>query len=65
MDLSVIRSWLGHVRLDTTAHYARLTALDKREALDQFFTLGKLFLRDPNLQGQRQDQSLLNWLASL
>ena len=65
VDLSVIRSWLGHVRLDTTAHYARLTALDKRQALDQFFTLGKLFLRDAALAEQQHDQELLHWLASL
>lgn len=64
VDLSVIRSWLGHVSLETTAHYARMTALDKREALDRFFSLGKLFVREDAPQWDR-DPALLKWLASL
>ena len=65
VDLSVIRSWLGHVSLETTAHYARMTALDKREALDRFFTLGKVLARDDATARWDRDPALLEWLASL
>lgn len=65
VDLSVIRSWLGHVSLHTTAHYARMTALDKREALDRFATLGKLFVRDDVPAAWHRDPATQDWLASL
>ena len=35
VDVTVIRSWLGHVSLDTTNHYARATLETKRKALEQ------------------------------
>jgi hypothetical protein len=33
--VTVIRSWLGHVSLDTTNHYARANLETKRQALQQ------------------------------
>ena len=33
VDITVIRSWLGHVSLDTTNHYAQANLETKRKAL--------------------------------
>jgi len=65
VPLSIIRSWLGHIRLDTTAHYARMTALDKRESLDRFLELGRVFRCDGQSPDWQQDPALLRWLESL
>ena len=35
VDVTVIRNWLGHARLDTTNHYARANLETKRKALEQ------------------------------
>jgi site-specific recombinase XerD len=35
VDLTVIRSWLGHVNLDTTHHYLEADVEMKRRALEQ------------------------------
>jgi site-specific recombinase XerD len=35
VDITVIRSWLGHVSLDTTNHYAQANLETKRKALEQ------------------------------
>jgi site-specific recombinase XerD len=35
VDVTVIRSWLGHVSLNTTNHYARANIETKRKALEQ------------------------------
>jgi hypothetical protein len=35
VDVTVIRSWLGHARLDTTNHYARASIETKRQALER------------------------------
>jgi len=34
VDITVIRSWLGHVSLDTTNHYAKANLETKRKALE-------------------------------
>lgn len=34
VDLTVIRSWLGHVNLNTTHHYLEADVEMKRKALD-------------------------------
>lgn len=65
VDISVIRSWLGHVRLDTTCLYARLTALDKRDALEKFLSLGKVFSAQPDSTAWQADRALIEWLDSL
>jgi len=35
VDVTVIRSWLGHARLDTTNRYARADLETKRKALEK------------------------------
>jgi hypothetical protein len=35
VDVTVIRSWLGHVSLDTTNHYAQANQETKRKALER------------------------------
>jgi site-specific recombinase XerD len=61
VDVTVIRSWLGHSHLDTTNHYARANLETKRKALEQI---------DPKLRPSKpprwkRDADLLTWLDSL
>jgi site-specific recombinase XerD len=61
VDVTVIRSWLGHAHLDTTNHYAQANLETKRKALEQ---------ADPSLRGSKpprwkRDSDLLAWLDSL
>jgi site-specific recombinase XerD len=61
VDVTVIRNWLGHTRLDTTNHYARANLETKRRALEQV---------DPTTKPGRpprwkRDPELLTWLDSL
>jgi site-specific recombinase XerD len=61
VDVTVIRSYLGHVRLDTTNHYARANLETKRKALEQV---------DPSTKPGRpprwkRNPELLTWLESL
>jgi len=61
VDVTVIRNWFGHARLDTTNHYARANLETKRKALDQV---------DPATRPGRpprwkRDPDLLTWLDSL
>lgn len=61
VDVTVIRSWLGHVSLDTTNHYARANLETKRKALEQVgvhATPG----RQPSW---KRDTSVLAWLDTL
>jgi site-specific recombinase XerD len=61
VDVTVIRSWLGHVSLDTTNHYAQANLETKRQALER--------LESPSRTAKRpswkQDQSVLAWLDTL
>ena len=61
VDITVIRSWLGHVSLDTTNHYAQANLETKRLALER--------LESPSRSGKRpswkQDRSVLAWLDTL
>jgi hypothetical protein len=61
VDITVIRSWLGHVSLDTTNHYAQANLETKRLALER--------LEIPSPQGKRpswkEDQSVLAWFDAL
>jgi site-specific recombinase XerD len=61
VDITVIRSWLGHVSLDTTNHYAQANLQTKRQALER--------LESPSRPAKRpswkQDQSILAWLDAL
>jgi site-specific recombinase XerD len=61
VDVTVIRNWLGHARLDTTNHYARANLETKRKALEQI---------DPSTKPGRpprwrRNPDLLTWLDSL
>ena len=61
VDVTVIRNWLGHARLDTTNHYARANLETKRRALEQV---------DPSTKPGRpprwkRNPELLAWLSSL
>jgi site-specific recombinase XerD len=61
VDVTVIRNWFGHARLDTTNHYARANLETKRKALDQV---------DPSTKPGRparwkRNPELLAWLDSL
>jgi site-specific recombinase XerD len=61
VDVTVIRSWLGHVSLDTTNHYARANLETKRKALEK--------VAAPAIPGDqpswKRDASLLAWLDTL
>jgi site-specific recombinase XerD len=61
VDVTVIRNWLGHARLDTTNHYARANLETKRRALEQVDPMTKPG-RPPRW---RRDPELLTWLDSL
>src|SRR5439155_9672996 len=61
VDVTVIRSWLGHAQLDTTNRYAQASLETKRKALEQV---------DPKLRPAKpprwkRDTDLLAWLDSL
>lgn len=49
VDITVIRSWLGHVSLDTTKHYAANLETKRKEALERL----------ANSSGER-----IGWLCS-
>lgn len=61
VDITVIRSWLGHVSLDTTNHYAQANLETKRMALEQVGVpaAGNCPARWKN------DANLLAWLDTL
>lgn len=61
VDIAIIRSWLGHASIDTTARYAQANLETKRRALER--------IKSP-MQGRcsprwRRDADLLQWLDSL
>lgn len=61
VDVTVIRSWLGHVSLDTTNHYAQANLETKRKALERVGAPGK----GKKLPSWKRDASVLAWLDSL
>lgn len=61
VDVTVIRSWLGHVSLDTTNHYAQANLETKRQALDRLETSS----RPGKPPSWKQDKSVLAWLDTL
>ncbi len=61
VDVTVIRSWLGHVSLDTTNHYARANLETKRKALEQV-SVPETPGRQPSW---KRDTSVLAWLDTL
>lgn len=64
VDVNVIRSWLGHVNLETTNRYAEITVRMKAKALALCdpVALDPAHPRKPTWQ---QDAAMLDWLASL
>lgn len=60
-DVTVIRSWLGHVSLDTTNHYAQANLDTKRAALERL-DRSSIMKKPPRW---KRDEGLLAWLDSL
>ena len=61
VDVTVIRSWLGHASLDTTNRYARADLETKRKALEK--VEGSAKLGKPSRW--KRDAELMAWLDSL
>jgi site-specific recombinase XerD len=61
VDIAVIRSWLGHASIDTTAHYAQANLETKRSALQRVTPPGQR-QRSPSW---RHSTDVLTWLDSL
>jgi len=61
VDITVIRSWLGHASLDTTNHYAKANMETKRKALEQLAAP----VMTGHLSSWKHDTSLLAWLDTL
>lgn len=61
VDVTVIRSWLGHEKLDTTNIYARANIETKRKALEKVNGSRRLD-RPPRW---KREAELLSWLDSL
>jgi site-specific recombinase XerD len=61
VDVTVIRSWLGHVHLDTTNQYAQASLEMKRKALEQVDSK----LRPTKPPHWKRDADLTAWLDSL
>lgn len=63
VDVNVIRSWLGHVSLDTTNLYAEINLRMKQDALN--ICVPPVSSADPARAKWRDDETLLKWLQSL
>ena len=61
VDITVIRSWLGHVSLDTTNHYAQADLAAKRKALEQVGIPPASTAPSP----WKKDAGVLAWLDAL
>jgi site-specific recombinase XerD len=61
VDITVIRSWLGHASLDTTNHYAQANLETKRKALEQVDAR----LRPKKPPRWKREADLITWLDSL
>ena len=65
VDVNVIRSWLGHVSLETTNRYAEITAATKQEALQACEASLGTSEGFPRAPVWRSDDAILKWLDSL
>ena len=63
VELNLIRSWLGHVSLETTQRYAEIDLAQKRRALDAVTPVGELDLHTTVPDAQKE--SILVWLERL
>jgi len=64
VEINVIRSWLGHVNLDTTNRYAEVTTRMKAAALEACKPPDVDVTCHKNVRW-REDADLLKWLDSL
>lgn len=64
-DINVVRSWLGHVSLDTTNRYAEITLRTKQAAVLACLPPVDSASVCPASVGWRQDEELMKWLQSL
>jgi site-specific recombinase XerD len=65
VEVNVIRSWLGHVSLDTTNRYAELTLRAKAEALRTCEVGSGISAVSRARAAWKDDKTLLEWLSSL
>ena len=65
VEVNVIRGWLGHVSLDTTNRYAEITTRMKEAALRLCEPVVEDTASLRRTPVWRDDQALLQWLASL
>jgi integrase/recombinase XerC len=61
VNITIIRSWLGHVSLDTTNHYAQANLETKRKALEQVGAP----MASHHPPSWKRDASLMAWLDTL
>jgi site-specific recombinase XerD len=65
VEINVIRSWLGHVSLDTTNRYAELTLRAKAEALRVCEVGSGISAASRARAAWKDDKTLLDWLNAL
>ena len=65
VEINVIRSWLGHVSLETTNHYAQLTVRSKVAAMQVCEPPSDTLVGSRRRSGWKEDQQLLAWLNAL
>jgi integrase/recombinase XerD len=65
VEVNVIRSWLGHVSLDTTNRYAELTLRAKAEALRVCELGSGISAASRTRAAWKSDKTLLDWLNAL
>ena len=65
VEINVIRSWLGHVSLETTNHYAQLTVRSKVAAMQACELPSDTLVGPRRRSGWKEDQRLLAWLNAL
>jgi site-specific recombinase XerD len=65
VEVNVIRSWLGHVSLDTTNRYAELTLRAKAEALRVCEVGSGISAASRARAAWKDDKTLLDWLNAL
>ena len=61
VDITVIRSWMGHAHIDTTNLYAEANIETKREALNRL----DAEVRPGKPSRWKQNEDILGWLDSL
>jgi site-specific recombinase XerD len=61
VDITIIRSWLGHVSLDTTNHYAQANLETKRRALERLSSSS----RPDKPPSWKHEKGVLAWLDTL